>query len=111
MELILWIRRDQGASTPTHPSPSPTPNNGTGPELVFYLTGNGNPLLVLDADVEAFLSGGGVGAGITYPAAAGASFAGPYGLSLTQSLGGSKRIARARSLLTVLPTPCLALSI
>ena len=35
------------------------PKNGTGPELVFYLTGNGNPLLVLDADVEAFLGGGG----------------------------------------------------
>ena len=63
-------------------------NHGTGPELVFYLTGNGNPLLVLDADVESLLGGGGVAAGITYPAAAGASFAGPYGLSLTQSLGG-----------------------
>lgn len=66
------------------------PNNFTGPELVFYLTGNGNPVLVLDADIEPSLAGGaefgfGVGTGIAYPAVTGATFAGSYGLSLTQN--------------------------
>lgn len=67
------------------------PNNGTGPELVFYLTGNGNPILVLDADIEPALAGGGefgfgVGTGIAYPITAGATFTGSYGFSLTQNL-------------------------
>lgn len=67
------------------------PNNGTGPELVFYLTGAGNPILVLDADIEPALAGGGefgfgVGTGIAYPGAAGATFNGSYGSSLTQNL-------------------------
>jgi hypothetical protein len=66
------------------------PNNGTGPEFVFYLTGNGNPPLILDADVEPSLGGGGLGTGIAYPAVAGASFSGQYGLSFTQNFFGSE---------------------
>jgi hypothetical protein len=70
-------------------------SNGTGPELVFYLTGNGGPVLILDADIEPALQNGavfgaGVATGIAYPATTGASFSGSYGLSLTQSLFGSE---------------------
>jgi hypothetical protein len=59
--------------------------NGTGPELVFYLTGTGTQALVLDADIEPAFGGAGVGTGIAYPVTAGASFAGLYGLISTQS--------------------------
>lgn len=65
-------------------------SNGPGPELVFYLTGNGNPALVLDADTETSLSGGGVATGIAYPSAANATFSGDYGLSFTQNLIGTE---------------------
>ena len=55
---------------------------GPGPSLVFYLTGSGNPALVLDTDATA------VGGGIAYPQAGGApSFAGPYGLTFTANNG------------------------
>jgi len=61
--------------------------NGSGPELVFYLTGNGNPPLVLDADDNsASLGFGSVGVGEAFPQAAPPfSFNGKYGLELTQS--------------------------
>ena len=65
-------------------------NNGTGPEWVFYLTGSGNPVLVLDADTEPSLSGGGVGTGLAYPATVGATFSGDYGLSFTQNFTGTE---------------------
>lgn len=64
--------------------------NGTGPELVFYLTGKGTPALILDADVEVVLGGGGVGTGVAYPIASGTSFSGTYGLSFTQNFGGTE---------------------
>jgi len=77
-----------------------TPSNGTGPELVFYLTGNGNPVLVLDADIEPLLNfgsgGGGVGTGLAYPATAGASFAGDYGFSFTQNFNGTETDSTAQ---------------
>jgi len=58
--------------------------NGPGPELIFYLTGNGNPPLVLDADVNL----GALGVGMANPqAAAPYSFNGKYGLNLIQSSG------------------------
>jgi hypothetical protein len=63
--------------------------NGTGPELVFYLTGTGTQALVLDADIEPALGGAGVGTGIAYPVTAGAAFAGLYGLTSTQNFFGS----------------------
>lgn len=69
-------------------------NNGSGPDLVFYLTSSGNPVLVLDADTEPSLSsgiiGGGVGTGLAYPTTAGASFSGDYGLSFTQNFNGTE---------------------
>ena len=56
--------------------------NGPGPELIFYLTGNGNPPLVLDADSNI----GSLGTGTAYPqASAPISFNGPYGLYFTQN--------------------------
>jgi hypothetical protein len=59
--------------------------NGPGPEFIFYLTGNGNPPLVLDADVNI----GSLGVGLAYPQAASPfSFNGKYGLSFTQNSGG-----------------------
>jgi hypothetical protein len=62
-------------------------NNGPGPELIFYLTGNGNPPLILDADVNI----GSVGTGVAYPQAAPPfSFNGKYGLYFTQSSFGSE---------------------
>ena len=64
--------------------------NGSGPELVFYLTGNGQPALVLDADIEPVLSGAGLGTGLAYPVRAGASLAGDYGLSFGQNLSGTQ---------------------
>lgn len=57
--------------------------NGPGPEFIFYLTGNGNPPLVLDADVNY----GCVGGGMAYPASPQISFTGKYGMSFTQNNG------------------------
>ena len=59
--------------------------NGPGPELIFYLTGNGNPPLVLDSDVNI----GSLGVGLAYAQAASPfSFDGSFGLSFTQSTSG-----------------------
>ena len=67
--------------------------NGPGPELIFYLIGNGNPALVLDADVNI----GSLGAGVAYPqAAAPFSFSGKYGLYFTQSTFGLENDATAQ---------------
>ena len=64
--------------------------NGPGPELIFYLTGNGNPALVLDADASI----GSVGAGISYVQGAPPfSFNGKYGLYLAQGVFGSENDA------------------
>jgi hypothetical protein len=64
--------------------------SGPGPEFIFYLTGNGNPPLVLDAD-DAI---GSVGIGLAHPqAAAPFSFNGKYGLRFTQSNGQSENDA------------------
>ena len=56
--------------------------NGPGPELIFYLAGNGNPPMVLDADVNL----GALGVGMANPQAASpVTFNGRYGLNLVQS--------------------------
>jgi len=65
------------------------PLSGFGPEYIFYLTGNGNPPLILDVDANA-LGGGGVATGIAYPAIVPSPFNGTYGLSFTQSSFGSE---------------------
>jgi hypothetical protein len=64
--------------------------SGPGPEFIFYLTGNGNPPLVLDADDTI----GAVGVGLAHPqAAAPFSFNGKYGLRFTQGNGQSENDA------------------
>jgi hypothetical protein len=67
--------------------------NGPGPELIFYLAGNGNPALVLDADSSI----GSLGAGIAYPQVAPpVSFTGKYGLYFTQGTSGLENDATAQ---------------
>ena len=65
-------------------SPAPKPNFQ--PAFAFYLTGNGNPPLVLDISANANYPT--VGAGIAYPQSATPTFGGKYGFSLTQQNGG-----------------------
>jgi len=67
--------------------------NGPGPEFIFYLTGNGNPPLVLDADDNSNSLGlASAASGLALPQAAppfSSSFNGKYGMEFTQySLGG-----------------------
>ena len=61
--------------------------SGAGPELIFYLTGNGNPPLVLDADDNPSSSAvGAIGVGVARPQAAPPfSFNGRYGLTFTET--------------------------
>jgi hypothetical protein len=59
-------------------------SNGPGPELIFYLTGNGNPALILDADNSV----GAVGSGLAYTASSPVTFSGRYGTSLTYTSDG-----------------------
>jgi hypothetical protein len=66
-----------------------TASNGTGPAWVFYMTTAGGPALMLDADIEPNLFGGGVATGIAYPVVSQSSFSGLYGTIFTQNqLGG-----------------------
>jgi hypothetical protein len=65
--------------------PRPKPNFR--PVLIFYLTGNGNPPLVLD-DSDATRNYPSVGVGLAYPQSAAAlTFSGDYGFSVTQQNG------------------------
>jgi hypothetical protein len=73
-------------------SPKPTP--GYLPAFVFYLTGNGNPPLLLDVGdttnnpQTGFPNYPSVGAGIAYPqSTAPLTFSGKYGFGLTQQNG------------------------
>jgi hypothetical protein len=61
--------------------------NGPGPELIFYLTGKGNPPLILDEDDNASsLAVGSIGIGFAHPQAAPPySFNGTYGVRFAQS--------------------------
>jgi hypothetical protein len=60
-------------------------SNGPGPELIFYLTGNGNPAVVLDSDVTL----GSLGVGLApRQTASQFTFNGEYGVNFTQSSGG-----------------------
>jgi hypothetical protein len=65
------------------------PSNGAGPELIFYLTGNGNAPLVLDADDNInSLADGSIGAGQTYlQSSPPFSFNGKFGVSFIQTGG------------------------
>lgn len=65
-------------------------SNGLGPTLIFYLTGNGNPPLLLDADSTSLGTGISVGTGITYAQATPPfSLNGPFAMSFVQSTGSS----------------------
>jgi hypothetical protein len=66
---------------------NPVPRHGYQPEFFFYLTGNGNPPLVLASGDTHYPS---LGAGIVYPQSSSApAFTGGYGFSFTQELGGT----------------------
>jgi len=70
----------------SHLSPRPTPV--IDPELFFYLTGNGNPPLILDGS-DTSLNYPSLGAGIAYLQSTGTlGFNGKYGFSFTQQNGG-----------------------
>jgi hypothetical protein len=67
--------------------------SGPGPEFIFYLTGNGNPPLVVDFDNET----GSVGKGIAYSQSSSPlSFNGPYGLYYTQAAFGGENDGTAQ---------------
>lgn len=72
--------------------------NGPGPELIFYLTGKGNPQLVLDADDNAnSLALGSIGIGFAHPqGAAPFSFSGKYGVEFVDNNGLSPNTATGR---------------
>jgi hypothetical protein len=53
-----------------------------GPDLFFYLTGNGNPPLVLHADSDNFTQG----TGLAYPSVPASSLSGKLAVSYTQNL-------------------------
>lgn len=61
--------------------------NGAGPELIFYLTGNGNPPLILDAEDNGnSLAFGSIGTGAAHPQAVPPfSFNGKYGTKSIES--------------------------
>ena len=58
--------------------------SGAGPELIFYLTGNGNPALVLDCDdTNGSIAIGSIGAGAALvQSASPVAFSGKYGVQL-----------------------------
>ena len=68
---------------------SPYPNPPIGPKLVFYLTGNGNPALVLNAgDIDTSLAYPSVGTGVAYlQSATPFTLSGDYGFIMTQQNG------------------------
>jgi hypothetical protein len=63
---------------------TPNPKFGYQPVIFFYLTGNGNPPLVLEGGDTHYPS---VGTGIAYPQVAPFTFSGEYGFSFTQQNG------------------------
>ena len=63
---------------------NPAPVRGYQPALFFYLTGNGNPSLVLQAGDKFYPS---LGTGVAYPQVSPPTFSGGYGFSFTQQNG------------------------
>ena len=75
-----------GRATSTSITFNPQPKSGYLPQFFFYLTGNGNPALVLEAGDTHYPS---VGVGISYPqSSASAAFTGTYAFSFTQEQFG-----------------------
>jgi hypothetical protein len=76
-----------GRASTTSVAFNPEPKLGYQPSFFFYLTGNGNPTLVLDAGDSHYPS---LGAGIAYPqSSATATLSGDYGLIFTQEQSGT----------------------
>ncbi len=73
-----------GRASSTSITFDPEPKHGYLPVFFFYLTGNGNPPLVLEGGDDHYPS---LGAGIAYPQTAPLTFSGDYGLSFTQQNG------------------------
>jgi hypothetical protein len=74
-----------GRASLTFDNFNPNPKFGYQPVIFFYLTGNGNSLLVLEGGDNHYSS---VGTGIAYPqSAAPLAFSGDYGFSFTQQNG------------------------
>src|SRR5208337_1295017 len=73
-----------GRASSTSITFDPEPKHGYQPLFFFYLTGNGNPPLVLESGDDHYPS---LGAGIAYPQTAPLTFSGDYGLSFTQQNG------------------------
>jgi hypothetical protein len=63
---------------------NPNPKHGYTPVFFFYLTGNGNPPLVLQGGDASYPS---LGTGIAYPQTAPLTFSGDYGFIFTQQNG------------------------
>jgi hypothetical protein len=73
-------------------------SSGAGPELIFYLTGNGNPPLVLDADAVT----GGIGVGAAHPQSAPPlAFNGKYGLKFVETSSSPVQPNNATGQITV----------
>jgi len=68
--------------------------NGAGPELIFYLTGSGNPPLILDADLNLGSLGTGLAHQQTTPPF---SFNGQYGVEYIQSSGITENTATGQA--------------
>lgn len=76
-----------GRATTTAITFNPEPKDTYLPTLFFYLTGNGNPALVLEAGDLHYPS---LGTGVAYSqSTATPAFSGDYGFSFTQELSGS----------------------
>ena len=75
----------------------PAPQPGFAPVFFFYLTGNGNPPLILDAgDFGAAQAYPSLGTGLAYAQSSGPlTFGGSYGFSLVQQNGGTENDATA----------------
>ncbi|MGB9491874.1 MAG: hypothetical protein WCA92_15545 [Terriglobales bacterium] len=73
-----------GRATLTFSGFTPDPDHGYQPVFLFYLTGNGNPPLVLEAGDKFYPS---LGTGIAYLQTVPLTFSGDYGFSFTQQNG------------------------
>ncbi len=87
-----------GRASSTSITFNPVPKHGYQPTFFFYLTGNGNPPLVLaGGDTQAPIHYPWVGAGLAYPqSTATPAFSGDYGFSFTQESNGSENDGTAQ---------------
>ena len=89
-----------GRASLTFSNFNPDPKHDYQPVLFFYLTGNGNPSLVLEGGDLHYPS---LGAGIAYPQTAPLTFSGDYGLSFVQVNSSGENDGTAQ--MNATPTP------